>query len=625
MFYISNTSVSLLRPAIRAEENQPASGTVPQLVSVIFLIKVIRALYDVYRFKNFILYISEELEVNSVYAVEFFANLFGGLPFAPLIIITSGNKTDPTLYHIDVLISRPSLSLVFSTGPNDTVMALATESMKRVHIFKTIFILFPMLQTDAIYDTTENYSLFWESVNKMCAWIWREQFLYTILLTIGDNIYTLDPYPNLKIVNKTGNWHVADFFIDYYHDFKGYVLKTVIHYDLPRIFDRRYEQNNLLISGTSGKLFTTFTKSINVTLVDYTVMSSPYEPIEMGEVIDLIANRTIEFSPHSLTALFDVDYVGRSYPIGINDWCIMVPLYNRSAEHLYLQHSFQYYTWLLVLFAVIYISFALWLCTPKRPREYSSALLQAICSMLNIAHSTFFNTPNLNLRMRFIFFCLSVIGSITSNWYITKIASYLMTSLPSPQIVTVDDVIRANLRIKVFDYEYERLKSMPAQYPQRFLQQLDIVDKQFMDQHRDTLNTSFGYSIQSDRWEFLDMQQQFLRQPLFRRSDICVGPFHHVFPLYTDSHLNLPLTYFIMYASQSGFLIYWRKKAFTDAIRLKLVKIILIHEEPRPLSLSFLLPIWYVWGLGLTIAFIFFICELKGISLSRLKSEGGLI
>ncbi|XP_017484175.1 PREDICTED: uncharacterized protein LOC108372889 [Rhagoletis zephyria] len=607
MTHKSKTNSSLFQTFMSAESNQRTSVRMPQQLSSGFVIEILCALFKVYQFKNVIIYVSERLNLNTEWSMEFFAEFFAAFPLIPNIIMACSNETNTIASIMNVLIS-PSLSLVFTTGPDDAVMALTAESMKRIRKLKTIFILLPTLDSDAIYESTDSYMHFWQIINNTYTWVWHKQFLNTILLTIRDHVYILDPYPTLEIINKTDNWHTEDFFVNYYHNFKGYVLDTMIRYDLPRIFDRRYEQDKLTFSGTSAKLFTSFVKSINATLIDSTVPSSPHEPAGMSQMIELIANRTTELSPHSFTALFAVAHVGMSYPIGINDWCIMVPFYNRSPEHLYLLRSFQYSTWLLLLFAVIYISITLWLCAPERPREYSKALLQSICSMLYIAPASAFNTRN--PRMCFLFCCLYVIGFLTSNWYSTKIASYLMTSLPSPQLDTVDDVIRADLRIKVFDYEYVRLEHMPAQYPPRFLQQLDIVDKYFMDHHRDKLNTSFGYSIQSDRWEFLKLQQQFLRYPLFRRSSICIGPFHHVFPLYIDSHLSTPLKHFIMRATQSGFLNYWQKSAFADAVRLKLAKIILVHEDPIPLTLGFLLPIWYVWGLGLTIAVMIFICEL---------------
>ncbi|XP_018794892.1 PREDICTED: uncharacterized protein LOC108972660 [Bactrocera latifrons] len=579
-----------------------------------FVIELISAIYELYLFKNFVVYISEQFN-DSENAVKFLDEFFMVFTLVPKVIVVNNDGVDPKDFHVDVLVSKPALGLVFTTGPNDTVMPLAAESMKLVRILKTVFILTTMIELDE-YDE-RNESIYANLVNETYTWIWHEQFLNTILLTVRDNIYILEPYPELKIVNKTANWDVKDFFIDYYDNLKGYMFDTIVRYDLPRVFDRHYESGELKISGTSGKLFTTFLKSINATLVESNVANSPFEPALMGDVVELIVNRTIELSPHSQTALFAMDHVGTSYPIGINDWCIMVPFYNRSPEHLYLLRSFQNTTWLLVLFAVVYISIALWLCAPQRPIDYSNALLQAICSMLSIAPTTLFNT--LNLRMSFLFFYLFVLGFITSNWYTTKIASYLMTSLPSAQIDTVDDVIGANLRIKVLDYEYERLESMPVQYPQRFLAQVDIVDKLFMDQHRDTMNTSYGYSIQTDRWEFLSMQQQFLQNPVFRLSEICMGPFHHVFPMYADSHLQTPLKYFILHATQSGLLTYWKKSTFAEALRLRLVKIMLIHEDPRPLSMRFLRPIWYVWWFGLILAGIVFLCEWKHAAFVRIK------
>ncbi|XP_037941339.1 uncharacterized protein LOC119674280 [Teleopsis dalmanni] len=562
-----NATTALLLLSVGANENSSRNSTLPypKWVNESFVIEIVHELHDVYKFKNFVFYITEKLSLHSYVFLKFFNNFWKAFPTAPNIIIRSSKFA----YLMDGFLSTPSLCLVLTTGPDDPIMELASESLKGVHMLKTIFVLFPILDSDDVFSSSERFKNFSNSIHLTYEWIWKHQFTNTILLTKNNNVFIHEPYPVPTIVNKTENWTAEDFFINYMSDFKGYVVDTPIRFDVPRVFyGFNRQQNgteNTIISGTSLELFVSFVESINATLNDSTFNSSQLVTANFDLLIAYIADELIEIGIHSFTDMYNMD-IGRSYPIGINDWCIMVPYKNRSPDNLYLMRTFQPLIWYLIFFSLVYISIILWMCITDGPKEFSISMLQALCSLLCIVPTKILLIPT--ARMRFLYVMLFLFGFMLSNMYISKMASFLTTSPQAQQILDVEDIISEDLHVMVVEFEYNMLAASPNSFNKRFLKQLQIVDKAVLDLHRDNMNTSFGYSVQTDRWKFLNKQQKYLKKPLFRLSEICVGPFYHVFPMQFDSHLSTPLKDFIMYASQCGLYKHWEESAFADALRL---------------------------------------------------------
>ncbi|KAH8279099.1 hypothetical protein KR026_001831 [Drosophila bipectinata] len=587
-----------------------------QLINNTFVLELLFEITQLYHFKNFIFYISERLNLKNKDAHEFFLGFWSTFPLAPNLIITREYEAPIPMIQF---ISTPSLVMIYTTARDDPIMELAAQSLQGIRWLKTIFVLFPSLSSRDFDSNLESFAQFSAEIKDIYDWVWSKQFINTVIVTIKDNVFLLEPYPAPAVVNVTGSWQAEDFFVKYSKNMKGYEVRTPILYDLPRVFksDRPtngYEKN--FVHGTSGNLFLGFLHFVNATLVDTTAnMTTNY--LNITTLLELVAQGVYETLIHSYTELTVKHVVSYSYPIGINDCCIMVPFQNQSPEDQYMREALQGNVWILIIFFTLYIALAIWVCSPLRPRDFSAAFLQSICTLTYSAPTFIIKTPT--WRMRYLYVVLAIMGIVTSNMYISRMTSYFTTAPAQHQVNTVDDVVKANLRILMLSLERERMEKSPRQYPPSYMRQVETVDKHVMDMHREPFNTSFGYTVSSDRWRYLDMQQNHLRKPIFRLSDICEGPFYHVFPMKLDSHLRSPMTEYIMIAQQAGLMNHWKREAFWEAIHLGRVKVHIVDEEPKALSLSFFSSMLRTWTFGLVVAGLAFAAEMKWYQYATLR------
>ncbi|XP_033254485.1 uncharacterized protein LOC117193930, partial [Drosophila miranda] len=333
---------------------------------------------QLYHFKNFIFYISERLDLKNKNSQDFFYDFWTTFPLAPDLIITrEHNAVIPMVQFI----STPSLVMVYTTERDDPIMELAAQSQRGVRWLKTIFIL----HTRDFEVSFDAFTLLSNEVKGLYDWMWSKQFINTVLITIKNNVFLLDPYPTPSVVNKTDSWRAEDFFKKHSKNMKGYVVRTPILYDLPRAFksDRptnSYENN--FVHGTSGNLFLGFLEIVNATILD-TNVSTNY--LNLTNLLDLVAQGVYETLIHSFTEMLGRYVVSYSYPIGINDCCLMVHFLNQSPTEQYMREALQDNVWLSIILFVFYIALAIWWCSPLRPRDFSAALLQSICTLTYMA------------------------------------------------------------------------------------------------------------------------------------------------------------------------------------------------------------------------------------------------
>ncbi|EDW80336.1 uncharacterized protein Dwil_GK21129 [Drosophila willistoni] len=224
--------------------NRTGEATV-QLVSNSFVIDIVERINELYHFKNFIFYISERLDLQNENSLDFFREFCIHFPLAPNLIFTRNYHASMPMVE---LISTPSLVMIYTTERDDPIMELAAQKLRGIRWLKTLFILFPKLSTTEFYVDFDALTQFSKNINNTFDWVWSKQFLNTVLITLQNNVYLLEPYPTPSIVNKTDSWKADEFFYKYSRDMKEYVLKTPILYDLPRVFksDRptnSYEDN----------------------------------------------------------------------------------------------------------------------------------------------------------------------------------------------------------------------------------------------------------------------------------------------------------------------------------------------------------------------------------------------
>ncbi|XP_075167549.1 uncharacterized protein LOC142239642 [Haematobia irritans] len=573
----STTTIALMLLAgniTRRPTNEISTTSIaqPQMVNFEFVMEIVAKLHGIYKFENFVFYMSSLLRINNEIGEDFLQGFWREFPLVPMVAMTSkaGNMRG--------FLSTSSLCMILTTHLEDPIMNISAKGMEGVHFLKTLFILFPLNEvSNNIGHSDQQEAELLKHIHQIYKWIWKRQFINTALVTINENVFIQEPYPKARVINVTGLWNAQTFFINYRRNFQGYVIRTPLRHDLPRVFYMATVPNGWRrkhrVSGVSGKLFMAFVDHINATFVDYYEDHREQEPVKLAKIIEMVENNELDLSLHSYTDMLN-STAGNSYPIGINDWCIMVPFRNRSPEHIYLQKSFNSYTWLLICFSIFYIAGGVWFCSSPKDRDWGQCFLQALSSMLLIMPLRIVTVPI--GRMRFLYVLLFIMGFFITNVYITKMASFLTASPYVEQINTIQDVIAAKLPIMIMAYEYETLKEF--NFPKAFMDLVINATKPEMDRHRDRFNTTYGYSTQTDRWDFANLQQVNLKYPVFRLSSICIGPYYHVYPMLSDSHLAAPLKRFIIAAEEAGLIRHWKREAFADAIFLEYMHMILHYK-----------------------------------------------
>ncbi|XP_046811783.1 uncharacterized protein LOC124421044 [Lucilia cuprina] len=593
-----NSTILHLLLASAAAHNANDEKSPAQIVNSSLVIDIERGLHQRWEFRNFVFYISEHLYRDTHIAFVFFNEFWQRLPMAAVTII----KDNPN--RMSGFLGTPCLCFIMTTGYQDPIMQLASESLQGLKYYKTMFVLFTL--EEDVKELEERIRLLYE-------WVWHQRFLNTLLMTINNNIFLYEPFPIGKVVNISDVWQLKDFFRNDKLDLKGFEIKTPVRFDLPAVFCLTRFPNkgrHSKLTGSSGKIFGAFMNHINATFNDTFLYRQELEAFDIRDIIVMVQKQQLEISTHSYTSMRD-DRVGTSYPVGINDLCLMVPFRNRTPEHLYLQMSFRHDSWLLLCFAAFYITLGLWLCSPPKDKDVSLSFLQSLCSLLLLTPLKLITLPL--IRLRFIFVLLFVFGFCITNLYLSKMASQLTAIKSQEQINTIQEVVNAKLPIMMLDFEYEYL--LEKNYTPGFLNLIEPVSKSIMAKHRDCLNTSYGYSVASNTWAFLNKQQRYLRKPLFRLTSICIGPFYHVFPLQKDSYLMQPLKDFILSISQTGYIFFWEDETFDDALFLGYVQMFKNDQSVKALSMDFFRSIIYVWLLGLLLASFTFVLELRRISL----------
>ncbi|XP_052834728.1 LOW QUALITY PROTEIN: uncharacterized protein LOC128251678 [Drosophila gunungcola] len=132
---------------------------------------------------------------------------------------------------------------------------------------------------------------------------------------------------------------------------------------------------------------------------------------------------------------------------------------------------------------------------------------------------------------------------------------------------------------------------------------------------RNALNTSFGYTVTSEKWKLYNELQKRSSRPLFRYSkDLCfyeLVPFGLVIP--ENSAHRAPLHRFILLLWQSGLHDLWVSRGFSNMVKAGKIHFAIFGEryQAHTLNITDLRHVLMVYGSGVLISLFLFACELS--------------
>lgn len=390
----------------------------------------------------------------------------------------------------------------------------------------------------------------------------------------------------------------------------NYELKTYLALsDIPRYFlykDKFTGEESH--GGLSAEIFYSFVDHFHLTLkvVDGDVLE---QNCALHQSLEKIKSVDIELFPYLNLFLTNKDHnFTASFPLKFVDYCLMVPVQRDIPKYFYITQPFKTVTWIAVVLSTLYIGLILIIISKilgRQTHEYSHPLLQALSLTMNYpSRSLYQPTPPLI----FCYLLLFSYGFIISNLYNAWMSSLLVAHVKSPQINTIQDVLDKNLKVMISPAAMEFMKDVPEL--KLLSNNLEVQHFDVVNDHMLKYNTSFGYVVPDDTWEFLDHPQQYYNNRKFRLTDICFTYSFGVLIFRKGSPLIEAMNNHFMYLYDFGMYEYFDGVTVSKAIAGQLFSPkFALDPKFHPLSLYYLKLIFIFWCVLSMINGIVFLSE----------------
>lgn len=198
--------------------------------------------------------------------------------------------------------------------------------------------------------------------------LWKYQLRRPLVIGNGKDLFTMVPYPELKIVNVTLEPMATWFPIaDGIKDFKGYTVHMPVQIDIPSTYFYRDEKTReFKADGSAAWIINELMSRVNVTLKVYPLKLNHSYVVRPVRQFELLRSGEIELSLQLLTVLRKENDVDFSYPFVSTSRCIMMPRPRKVTIGFY-----RFITWKLYAFLGVFMVLyeVLWKFYPRYCRK----------------------------------------------------------------------------------------------------------------------------------------------------------------------------------------------------------------------------------------------------------------
>ncbi|XP_067633193.1 uncharacterized protein [Eurosta solidaginis] len=510
--------------------------------------------------------------------------------------------TDTPFMPLDI-----SLNVIFITSPADPIFDVHNCSTMRRQLYGVLMIMVNVVND---FEVMEQFiSLFHKDYLTDTA-IYYYSAKNQTNVVLGYKSY------KLKFENRTDRFsdliQAKQHFANGAVNLKGFNLYSPLRLDFPHVFPFKNNGTYVTFKGISYNFMRTFAEYINGTIVNYEMPKDQLggNVIDMKAALELVRRGKVTYLVNPYALYQEDDELTKSYPLMVVDWCLMVPVWNSISTKYYLMKPFSTATWLnivLVFFALLAIKCLhyCWRGTHHLATHLSDYILHSFCLSIGIALPRFVRSAP-NVRDFLLFTTICAYGFFLQANYTSLLGSIFTVNLFRAQINTMDDFVNANFAVLIIDYELEFLRSINESYklPYNFSRLIVPVDAATYNKHITEFNTSFAFFVTSEKWRLLALQQQHLKEKLFKLSDICFGSYQLTFPIPFNSPLHWNLHIFLLHMHNSGILEHFAATLFNQARHAGLVKYFTGDSENITAGMEHLVVVFYL------LLFIYFISSL---------------
>ncbi|XP_034484393.1 uncharacterized protein LOC117789471 [Drosophila innubila] len=489
------------------------------------------------------------------------------------------------------LLWRSEISLKLSSFINSELLVIAClPGVYRQDLLRIVSSsLQYMRQTKLLIELANNQDL--GLVNRVLLFCLKNHML-NVALIFGDfgktqTLFRYDAYPNYQLKSQKFGQELLSLYPEQGLDLKGFQLRTQPDLSEPNTILSHDNQGNPRLFGYVWNMLVEYSRKHNANL-RLTSVPQLSRPLSHIQVLDLARDKVVDIaaSVQPITLRYVERYHEYAYPVHMGSWCTMVP----KEKLIGVRDSF---TWLMPAITIFYLVI-LWIIY-----ELLKTRWQRHGRLLGIG-----------------WLILAVL--LTSNAQGRLIS--LFTAPPSKsQVDSFDALFKSKVRIFGLRSEYSGYDfDMRTRYSAAFLLSDSISDLISM---RNSLNTSYAYTVTYTKWLLYAEQQAHSTRPLFYFSkDLCyyqTMPFALVIP--ENSPHRATLDRFMLQLGQSGLYAHWTTMSFNymvQAGRLTMRNLSVPHEI-RSLRTQDLHDVLYAYAVGVFISLTLFACELIMFRLRR--------
>ncbi|KAH8241380.1 hypothetical protein KR032_011803, partial [Drosophila birchii] len=396
-------------------------------------------------------------------------------------------------------------------------------------------------------------------------------------------VFSFESFPQFKMLNNffANDSQSSSFYPKKMLNLHGFKIQTMPDYSEPNTILYKDNQGNNQILGYLWDILEAYARKYNAQL-QVVNKGVDERPLNLIEAFDFAQKGIIDIgaSIQPMTMGPRIRYRDLSYPVDLSSWCTMLPV-ERD-----LQVS-ELLTRMLPLPSLFLLTI-LWICYEAlRGRWRHHKRLQTIGWLVMV--------------------------TVLSSNYLGKLLSLLADPPSAAPIDSLAAMIESSIRIYCVSAEYTHLDfTKRAKYSAAF--RLTTTSKDIIEK-RNSLNTSFAYSVTSAKWKLYEEQQRRSSRPLFRYStspDLC---FYEMF-LYglvipENSVHRAPLHHTTLQLWQSGLYDLWMSRSFFYMVKAGKISFANLRGqyEPNTLTVMDLRKIFLMYGAGMLGSLTLFISE----------------
>ncbi|KAH8247660.1 hypothetical protein KR038_007607, partial [Drosophila bunnanda] len=397
-------------------------------------------------------------------------------------------------------------------------------------------------------------------------------------------VFSFNSFPHFEMLSNsfTNDTQASNLYPDKMLDLHGFKIRTLPDYSEPNTILYKDKQGNKQILGYLWDILEAYARKYNAQL--QVVNKGVHErTLNLKEALDFARKGIIDVgaSIQPLTVVQKDRYRELSYPVDLSSWCTMLPV-ERDLEVSEILAR-------VLPLPSLFLLTVLWICYEAlRGRWRHHNRLLTIGWLL-------------------------VVTVLGSN-YLGKLLSLLADPPAIAPIDSLAAMIDSPIRIYSVSAEYTSLDfTKRTKYSAAF--RLTTTSKDLIEM-RNSLNTSFAYSITSAKWKLYEEQQKHSSRPLFRYStspDLC---FYEMFLfgliIPENSVHRAPLHHTTLQVWQSGLYNLWLSRSFFYMVKAGKISFANLRGlyQAKTLSVMDLRKIFLMYGAGILGSLALFISEL---------------